>query len=651
VSTGSHSKEQRSFYLEDIPLAEALVRFVSDVGEAGGLVPTAPERVALEEALGRVTAEPVWARISSPHYHAAAMDGAAIRAEDTSNASERAPVRLRMGEQAQWVDTGMPLPPGFDAVVMIENIHVVEDGLIEVMLPVAPWQHVRLMGEDIVASELLLPEGHLLKPPDLGAIAQAGLTHVEVRLRPRVAIIPTGTELVSPGDSIKPGNIIESNSLVLAGLIKEWGGVATRFSPIPDEYVQLKQVIQDALTDHDVVVINAGASAGRRDFTASLVADLGRVIAHGVAIRPGHPVVLGVVDGKPVIGVPGYPVSAVLTMELFVKPLVYRLQGMVPPQRTTVEAVMTRKVFSPMGEDEFLRVKVGKVGNELLATPLQRGAGVTMSLVRADGLVRIPRGCEGLQEHQIVQVEILGSLEEIENAIVVVGSHDLALDVLANQLHKQYPQRSLSSSNVGSLGGLLALKRREAHLAGSHLLDEDSGEYNVPYVKRLLGDQEIFIVNLVYREQGLMVKKGNPKGIGSLADLGKQEVGFINRQRGAGTRVLLDFKLKELGIAPEQIKGYDRVAFTHLAVAAAVASGAADAGLGILTAARALDLDFIPVVRERYDLVIPRAYYESPLIEPLLTILQQPSFKAEVEKLGGYDACHMGETIARLPMG
>ena len=651
MSTGAHSKEQRRFYLEDIPLAEALARFVSDVGEAGGLGPTAIERVPLEEALGRVTAEPVWARISSPHYHAAAMDGAAIRAEDTSNASERAPVRLRMGEQAQWVDTGMPLPPGFDAVVMIENIHVVEDGLIEVMLPVAPWQHVRLMGEDIVASELLLPEGHLLRPMDLGAIAQAGITHVEVRRRPRIAVIPTGTELVSPGGSLEPGKIIESNSFVLAGLVKEWGGAATRFPATPDEYVQLKQVIQDALPDHDVVVINAGASAGRRDFTASLVADLGKVIAHGVAIRPGHPVVLGVVEGKPVIGVPGYPVSAVLTMELFVKPLVYRLQGMVPPQRPTVEAVMTRKVFSPMGEDEFLRVKVGKVGNELLATPLQRGAGVTMSLVRADGLVRIPRGCEGLQEHQTVQVELFGSLEEIENAIMVVGSHDLALDVLANHLHKKYPQRSLSSSNVGSLGGLLALKRREAHLAGSHLLDEDSGEYNVPYVKRLLGDQEIFIVNLVYREQGLMVKKGNPKGIGSLADLGKQEVGFINRQRGAGTRVLLDFKLKELGIAPEQIKGYDRVAFTHLAVAAAVASGAVDAGLGILTAARALDLDFIPVVRERYDLVIPRVYYESPVLEPLLATLQDNSFKAEVEKLGGYDACHMGQVIASLPMG
>jgi len=624
---------------------------MSAVEEAGGLVPTAPERVTLDEALSRVTAEPIWARTSSPHYHAAAMDGVAIRSETTSNASERAPVRLKLGEQAQWVDTGMPLPAGFDAVVMIENVHLMEDGQIEIMLPVAPWQHVRLMGEDIVPSELLLPEGHLLRPADLGAIAQAGIAHVDVRRRPRVAVIPTGTELVSPGESLKPGNIVESNSLVLAGLVKQWGGVATRFTPVPDDYARLKRAIQDALSDHDVVVVNAGASAGRRDFTASLVADLGKVIAHGVAIRPGHPVVLAVVGGKPIVGVPGYPVSAALTTELFVRPLVYGLQGMAPPQRRSVDAVMTQKVFSRMGEDEFLRVKVGRVGTELLAMPLQRGAGATMSLLRADGLVRIPRGSEGLHEHQRVLVELFGSLEEVENSIVAIGSHDLALDALANRLHKNHPHRSLSSSNVGSLGGLLALKRGQAHLAGSHLLDEDSGEYNVPYVKRLLGDQEMFVVNLVYREQGLMVRKGNPKKIGSLGDLGRQEVGFINRQRGAGTRVLLDFKMKKLGLASEQIKGYDRVAFTHLAVAAAIAGGSADAGLGIQTAARALDLEFVPVERERYDLVIPRVYYESPTLKPLLDVLEDSSFKAEVEKLGGYDTCHMGRIVARLPTG
>jgi putative molybdopterin biosynthesis protein len=577
------------------------------------------------------------------------MDGAAIRSEATASASEKTPVRLTIGEEAQWVDTGMPLPPGFDAVVMIENIHVVEEGLIEIMLPVAPWQHVRLMGEDIVASELLLPAGHLLRPSDLGAMAQAGLVHVEVRRRPRVAVIPTGTELVPPGGSLKPGSIIESNSLVLAGLVEEWGGLATRFPPVPDDYDRLKRAVQEALAGHDIVVINAGASAGRRDFTASLVADLGRLAVHGVAIRPGHPVVLGVVQGKPVAGVPGYPVSAALTLELFVRPLVYRLQGLAPPQRPVVQGLMTRKVFSPMGEDEFLRVKVGRVGGQWLATPLQRGAGVTMSLVRADGLVRVPRGSEGIHERQKVDVELLRTIEEAENAIVVVGSHDLALDVLANQLHRRHPQRSLSSSNVGSLGGLLALKSGEAHLAGSHLLDEDSGEYNVPYVKRLLAGQEVVIVNLVYREQGLMVRKGNPQAIAGLADLGRPDVVFINRQRGAGTRVLLDFKLRELRLAPEQITGYDRAAFTHLAVAAAVAGGAADAGLGILTAARALELDFIPVAQERYDLAIPRAYYESPLLEPLLALLQDASFRAEVEALGGYDTSDMGQMMARLP--
>ncbi|MBL7119799.1 MAG: molybdopterin biosynthesis protein [Dehalococcoidia bacterium] len=644
----NRTRRQGRFYLEDIPLDEALARFFSALEETGSLVPAAGERVPLEEALNRVTAEPVWARISSPHYHAAAMDGVAIRSDDSTGASETSPIRLRLGEQAQWIDTGKPLPAGFNAVVMIEHVQPVEEEVIEIMSPVAPWQHVRLMGEDIVTSQLLLPQGHTLRPPDLGAIAQAGISHVVVRCRPRVAIIPTGSELVSPGESLKPGSIIESNSLMLAGLVKEWGGTATRFAPVADEYEQLKNAIQRALVEHDILVTNAGASAGRRDYVASLLADLGRVVVHGVAIRPGHPVVLGIVEGKPVIGTPGYPVSAALTLELFARPLIYRLLGIAPPQRPAVAAVMTRKVFSPMGEDEFLRVKVGKIGDKLVATPLQRGAGVTMSLVRADGLVCVPRGCEGIQEGQQVRVELVSRLEDIESAIVAIGSHDLALDVLANQLHTQCPQKTLSSSNVGSLGGLLALKRGEAHIAGSHLLDEESGEYNVPYVQRLLNDQEMVIVNLVYREQGLMVAKGNPKGISGLPDLLSGKVSFVNRQRGAGTRVLLDFKLKQLGSDPSQIRGYDRVEFTHLAVASAVAAGTADAGLGIMAAARALDLDFIPLLKERYDLVIPRSYYESAFLEPLLAILQQPSFTAEVENLGGYDASDMGQVIAKL---
>jgi putative molybdopterin biosynthesis protein len=648
VSSEKSQRKRGHVYLEDIPLAEATSRFHSALQQSGGLPRTSSERVPLAEALHRVTAEPVWARISSPHYHAAAMDGAAVRSADTTGASEKTPVRLRIGDQAQWVDTGTSMPEGFDAVVMIENIQEVGDDLIEIMLPVAPWQHVRLMGEDIVASELLLPEGYLLKPTDLGAMTQAGVTDVDVRRKPKVAVIPTGTELVLPGQGLKPGKIIESNSLVLAGLVEEWGAQATRRSPTPDDYDQLKNVIRDAVAEHDIVVVNAGASAGRRDFTASLVGDLGKVVVHGVAIRPGHPVVLGVVDGKPVVGVPGYPVSAVLTLELFVRPLICQLLGMAAPRRSVLDAVMTRKVFSPMGEEEFVRVKVGKVGDSLLATPLPRGAGATMSFVRADGIVRIPRGSEGLQEGQPVRVELLTSLEQIENAIVIIGSHDLALDVLANRLHQMYPERTLSSSNVGSLGGLVALSRGEAHLAGSHLLDEETGEYNISYVKRILAGKEVVILHLVYREQGLMVAKGNPKGLKNLVDLARPDVSFINRQRGAGTRVLLDFKAKEMGFDPAKINGYDRTAFTHLAVAVAVAGGAADSGLGILAAARALDLDFVPVLKERYDLIIPRVHFESRLLEPMLAILQDVSFRAEIEKLGGYDVSQMGQVIARL---
>ena len=648
MADDKHSRGRPHVYLEDIPLDEATSRLHSALLQAGGLSRTSGEWVPLAEALHRVTAEPVWAKISSPHYHAAAMDGAAVRSADTTGASEKTPVRLRIGDQAQWVDTGMSMPAGFDAVVMIENIQEVGEGLIEIMLPVAPWQHVRLMGEDIVASELLLAEGQLLKPTDLGAMAQAGVTDVAVRRKPKVAIIPTGTELVLPGQGLKPGKIIESNSLVLAGLVEEWGAQATRRSPTPDDYDRLKNAIRDAVAEHDIVVVNAGASAGRRDFTASLVGDLGKVIVHGVAIRPGHPVVLGVVDGKPVVGVPGYPVSAVLTLELFVRPLICHLLGIAAPKRSVLDAVMTRKVFSPMGEEEFVRVKVGKVGDNLLATPLPRGAGATMSFVRADGIVRIPRGSEGVQEGQPVRVELINSLEQIENAIVVIGSHDLALDVLANRLHQQYPDRALSSSNVGSLGGLVALSRGEAHLAGSHLLDEETGEYNISYVKRILAGKEVVILHLVYREQGLMVAKGNPKGLTGLADLARPNVSFINRQRGAGTRVLFDFKAKKMGLDPTKINGYDRMAFTHLAVAVAVAGGAADAGLGILAAARALDLDFVPVLKERYDLIIPRVHYESRLLEPMLAILQDVSFKAEIEKLGGYDVSEMGRVIARV---
>jgi len=500
-----------------------------------------------------------------------------------------------------------------------------------------------------VATELVLPENHQLTPVDLGACAAAGVTQIPVRRRPKVAIIPTGNELVPPGVSpLKPGDIVEFNSLMLAGLIQDWGGDGKRFPPVPDDFPAIRDAVLGALESHDLVIVNAGSSAGSEDYTAAVVEDLGQLLVHGVAVRPGHPVVLGVVQGKPVIGLPGYPVSAVLTAELFVRPLLDRWLGQAPQVRPTVGASITRKVLSPLGEDEYLRVKLGRVGEKMVATPLQRGAGIIMSLVRADGMVVIPRFSEGLDAGADVQVQLLQPLEKIENTIVAIGSHDLTLDLLASHLGKTDPGLRLASSHIGSLGGLIALQRGEAHLAGSHLLDEATGEYNLSYIRRYLPGVPVVLVNLVGRVQGLMVPPGNPKSIHTLEDLTRPEISFVNRQRGSGTRVLLDYKLNELNIGPEQVSGYRREEYSHLAVAAAVKAGSADTGLGILSAARALELDFAPLMDERYDLVIPRIHYQSDLLQPLWALLNDTTFKQEVQAMGGYHTEDMGKIVAEL---
>ena len=645
----------RNVYLNDVPLSEAVAAWQAALAESDLLQPLAVETVPLAAARGRVTAAPIWARISSPHYHAAAMDGYAVRSEETRGASETNPRLLHIGEQAVMVDTGDPLPAGMNAVIMIEETQSLNrDGeeFIEIMAAVPPWNHVRALGEDIVATELVLPANHALRPQDLGAIAGSGHTTVAVYRRPRVAILPTGSELVPIGSELKPGDIIEYNSLMLGAQAEEAGCEVTRLSIVVDDYGALKDAVSAALRDHDLVVINAGSSAGSEDFTSTLVAELGKLCVHGIAIRPGHPVVLGVAKGKALVGIPGYPVSAALTFDLLVKPLLYQWQGIRPPERPMVDAVLTRKVMSGLGEDHFLRVTLGKVGERVVATPLQGGAGVLMSLVKADGIVTIPRFVEGHQAGESVQVELLRPLNSIARNIVAIGSHDMTLDLLADQLRRRDPDITFSSAHVGSLGGLLALQRGEAHLAGSHLLDEDSGEYNIGNVRRLLTDHGIptVILGFVERVQGLIIPQGNPKSIQGIEDLLRADVTFVNRQRGAGTRVLLDYVLKQQGLDARQIAGYQRQEFTHLAVAAAVKSGVADCGLGILAAARALDLDFVPLFHERYDLVIPQEHFDSALLAPLLTLLREEDspFRRAVEELGGYQTDRMGDVLAKL---
>ncbi len=635
---------RRKIYLESVAADEALRRILGAL-DAHGWGPQV-ETIPVDQALGRVTARPVAARISAPHYHGSAVDGVAVRAADTFAANETHPISLTFGQQAFWVDTGDPVPPGCDAVIMVEEVNLQGDGhqagtKVEILAPAAPWQHIRSIGEDVVATEILMPEGQVLRPQELGALLAAGVLEVPVVRRPVVTFIPTGTELVQPKPDPASGEIIEFNSRVVLGQVAEWGGVPVRHEIVYDNYENIKSAVMKAVDSSDIVIVNAGSSAGSEDFTVHVLGELGEVLVHGVAIKPGKPVMMGIIKGKPFIGLPGFPVSTWLTSDLFVKPLVARALGMPVPQRETVSATLARRLTSPMGVADYVRVKLGRVGDKLVATPMGRGAGVISSLVRADGLLVVPEGREGIGEGQQVQVELLRPLSEIQETVVVTGSHDTALDLMGSFLRRS--NQFLSSAHVGSLGGLLALKRGEAHMAGVHLLDEATGEYNIPYVQRYLGRPALLVL-LARREQGFLVPKGNPKDIRTFADLTRPDIIYVNRQRGAGTRLLLDFHLKQEGIDPAQVQGYAREEFTHLNVAAAVKSGAADTGLGILSAARALDLDFVPVTWEEYEFCIPAELELHPGVQAVLRLVQTPSFQQALREMGGYDVSDAGRT-------
>jgi putative molybdopterin biosynthesis protein len=670
---------KRNIYLEDIPLEEAWAAFTSALEQAGLWQPLPTEVVPVADAAGRITAGPVWARLSAPHYHASAMDGYAVRARDTEGATETLPLVLtlidvdetdpREKRPALPVNTGQPLPAWANAVIMIEHTQQVTapggTAGIEIRASVPPWHHVRPMGEDMVATELVLPANHRLRPVDLGALAGSGHAAVAVYRRPKVAVIPTGSELLSLDEvaeqGIIAGQIIEYNSIVLSAQLEGWGALATRWPIIPDNFEAIRDAASEAAADHDLILVNAGSSAGSEDYTAHVVRTLGLLLVHGVAVRPGHPVILGLVEPEtaedlakgapktvPIIGVPGYPVSAALTCEIFVEPLLARWAGQPANRPPTLEATVTRKISSHTGDDDFVRVAVGKVGQRIMATPISRGAGVITSLVRADGLIQIPRFSEGVEAGAVATVHLYRTPAEIEKTIVAIGSHDLSLDLLAQFLAERGDGARLASANVGSLGGLIALRRGEAHLAGAHLLDPETGEYNSPYVRRYLVGHEIVMLTLVGREQGWIVPPGNPKNLTGWSDAVNPDVRIVNRQRGAGTRVLLDYQLDLMTVKPEDVHGYEREEYTHLAVAAAVASGTVDAGLGIRAAARALQLDFVPLTQERYDLIIPREHYESDLLQPLLSLLHEPAFRDSVADMPGYDVSNMGKFASEL---
>lgn len=630
-------------FIRDVPAQAALAAWYEACDKAGCPGRVEAVRLGLAAAVGRVTAAPVFAPRSSPSFDAAAMDGVAVRAADTIGASETTPITIANGAY-EVVDTGDPLPGRFDAVVMREHLRAVENG-VELRAAAVPYQYVRSIGEDISATELLLPEGHRLRAVDVAACGAAGLTELLVRRQPVVAILPTGDEVRPIGADVAVGELYDTNSLMIAAQAEEIGCQAVVLPIEPDDPERIAGALVAAVRRCDLFLIVAGSSAGRDDYTASVIEKLGVLAVHGVAVRPGHPVVLGTIGKTPVLGVPGYPVSAALTFEIFAAPLLARLEGSTERHRPVVRATLARKLVSPMGMDDWVRVRLGRVGRRLVATPLPRGAGVLTSLVRADGLLLVPAGLEGHHADEEVEIRLLRGEDEIEHTIVVIGSHDMVLDLAASMLRRSDPRVTLASSNVGSLAGLAALRDGLCHLAGSHLLDPESGEYTIPYLPRVLPGRELAVVRLVHREQGLIVAAGNPLGLAGIADLARPGLRYVNRQRGSGTRMLLDFELGRLDIASSSISGYEREEYTHLAVAAAVAAGRVDAGLGVLAAARAFGLDFVPVTREPYDLALDRAALEDPLLLPLWALMASSEFRAAVEELGGYDTTEMGERI------
>ncbi len=636
---------KRNIYLKKKSLEEAK----AIASELANLVHLGKEMVSVIHSMGRVTADPLFAKISSPPFHCAAMDGIAVRAETTYGATEDTPKRLVINKEVFFVNTGNPIPTGMDAVIMIEEVYQIDSEKVEIREAAHPYQHVRSIGEDIVATEMVFPQNHKITPYDIGVLLASGHREIAVKKKPKVLILPTGSELIEP-DEIHPleppSGIIESNSYVLSGLILRDGGEPVRHPIVEDDFQKIREALLSNHEQVDLILVIAGSSAGSEDYTPSIIEESGEVFAHGISMMPGKPTLLGRFKDRPIIGIPGYPVSAIMAYEELVRHLLHRLLHLTRPERPRIKALPTRKIPSKLGTEEFLRVNLGRVEEKFYASPLPRGSGIITSLTKADGIIRIPSLSEGLDENQEIEFELLRPLEEILNTVVMVGSHDLTLDILANLLGKYYPPIFLSSHSVGSLGGILALKSGICHMAGIHLLDPDTGGYNFSYIQNYLKGIEVKVINLVHREQGLIVQRKNPKGLTGLKDLLRKDISFINRQKGSGTRILLDHELRSLSIDPNQIKGYEKEEFTHMAVASTVASGFVDAGLGILPAARAMNLDFIPVAKERYDLVIPSTHSKDEKIRQVIEVIRSKEFKEEVLRMGGYDVSRTGEELS-----
>jgi putative molybdopterin biosynthesis protein len=647
-------------YLNNIPLDEAIEKYDAALTQAGLNYKT--EVIAGAGSFGRITARAVYAKICSPHFNASAMDGIALAASVTFGASELLPVRLSP-KDFTVVDTGDPLPAGADCVVMVEDVVEAEDGDVLLYSAAVPWQNVRQIGEDICEGDMLMPSFTPITPSLAGALLASGNLEVEVIKRPVVGIIPTGDEIVPPTEEPKSGEIVEFNSVIISGMLKEWGAHAKTCAITPDKLHLIEDAIKAAAAECDIVLVIAGSSAGREDYTAEAIKNTGTLVLHGIAIKPGKPAVLGHLDAVPCIGVPGYSVSAILVLEKIVRGIVDRLLcqdrgdgspvSLCPvktdePSPCLVEAVLSKKMTSSLKYREFVRARLSCAGGKLTAIPLNRGAGVITSFTNAHCIIDIPQNCEGYESGETVKVQLLKDLNEIMRLLIVTGSHDPLIDEAADILKRGGTTHELSSSHVGSMGAIMAIKAKQAHIGGIHLLDEETGEYNLSTIKKYFPEGGVALIEGVGRAQGLMTAAGNPKGIKSFQDIANTGISYVNRQRGSGTRILCDFLAKKHGINPAEVYGYNREEFTHTSVAALIKAGSADTGLGIYSAAKIYGLGFIPVADEQYDFICRTEDLENEGVKAFLLVLQSEAFKQRLQALGGYTLDNPGTIKAQI---
>ena len=616
-------------YLELVSLEKALEKTLSSFPYIPGV-----EEIPLFAAAGRVTAAPVFTRQSVPPVHLSAMDGIAVKSRDTTGASEQRPVTL---QESLRVNTGNVVPSDYDAVIMIEDVEENDDGHFIIRRAAAPWQHIRPVGEDIGESEMIVPSAHRIRPHEIGALAAYGVTTVPVR-SVRAGLIATGSELVPVGTRPEVGQVIESNMQMASACLRTLGATPTHYGIVPDEPETIREAVIRAVKENDMVIISAGSSKGTRDYTASIIEELGEVFIHGVAIKPARPVIIGAIDGKPIIGTPGYPLAAYTIIREFIGPMM-GAYGLQPPVPDKIPVTLSTRLDSAGGTDEFVLLSVGRVSNRWVAVPQSRGAGVQMSAVRANAYMKIPARKEGVMAGEEVQATLMVPRSVAAESLLITGSHDPCIDYLGDMLRKHAV--TLHPTHTGSMGGVLSLKQDTCHVAPMHLLAED-GTYNTRYLEKYLPDTPLTIICGAEREQGIIAPE--PVTFDELT--GKR---IVNRQKGSGTRILVDHLLKEKDIDPAGITGYEREATTHLAVALAVRSGEAEAGIGVYSAAKALGLSFTPIGTERYELVTRTSTCEDmPEVRQLFDTVASEKFRDILRRLGGYRTEETG-VIRRIP--